>query len=122
MFLNNAQFLHYLLHSHQVKVWIHVQDTKKVLHIYSDRSPYPNTLQANHGSSSFSSLHSPPYSLANSPVISTLRSISPGGTAERQQEVTLQDERHQLLAAVGSTEWDVPLLEFWAKNFDMNSL
>lgn len=104
-----------------MKVWIHVQNAKKTMHVYPDRSSSPNTFQANHGSTSYPSLHSPPHSLANSPVISTLRSMSPGGLAERQQEVTHQDERHQLLAAIGSTEWDVPLLEFWAKNFDTNN-
>lgn len=110
-----------LLHSNQVKVWIHVKSEKKILHVYPEGSPFPNTLQANQGSLSFPILHSPPNSLASSPVISTLRSMSPGGLGERQQEVTHQDERSQLLAAIGSTEWDIPLLEFWAKNFEINN-
>lgn len=105
----------------KVKVWIHVKNEKKILHVYPEGSPFPNTSQANHGSLSFPILYSPPHSLASSPVISTLRSMSPGGLGERQQEVTHQDERSQLLAAIGSTEWDIPLLEFWAKNFEMNN-
>lgn len=52
--------------------------------------------------------------------MSTIRSTSPGGLSVNPPEVTPQDERHQLLAALGSTEWDVPLLEFWAKNFNQN--
>ena len=114
-----ASLEHYVnaLKFHQVKVWIHVQNTKKMLHGCPARVPSSSTLQASKSSSSIPIIHSPSHSLAHSPVMSTFRSISPGGLGERQQEVILQDEKHQLLAAIGSTEWDVPLLEFWAKNF-----
>ncbi|XP_045135307.1 folliculin-like isoform X2 [Portunus trituberculatus] len=101
----------------KVKVWIHVQNAKKMVHGWPERVPSPSTLQASNRSSSIPIIQGSSHSLAHSPVISTFRSMSPGGLGERQQEVTHQDEKHQLLAAIGSTEWDVPLLEFWAKNF-----
>lgn len=104
-----------------MKVWIQVKNEKKILNVYPEGIFFPNTLQVNHGNLSFPTIHNPPHSLASSPVISTLRSMSPGGLGERQQEVTHQDERSQLLATIGSTEWDIPLLEFWAKNFEINN-
>lgn len=105
----------------KVKVWIHVQNTKKMLHGCPERVPSPSTLQTSNRSSSIPILQSSSHSLAHSPVISTFRSMSPGGLGERQQEITHQDEKHHLLAAIGSTEWDVPLLEFWAQNFCQDS-
>ncbi|KAG0729756.1 Folliculin [Chionoecetes opilio] len=103
----------------KVKVWIHVHNTKKMVPGCPERVPVP--LQASHRSSSIPIMHSPAHSLAHSPGMSTLRSMSPAGLGERQQEATLQDDKHQLLAAIGSTEWDVPLLEFWAKNFSQDN-
>ncbi|XP_063858601.1 uncharacterized protein LOC135099889 isoform X6 [Scylla paramamosain] len=105
----------------KVKVWIHVQNAKKMLHGCPERVPSPSTLQTSNRSSSIPIIQSSSHSLAHSPVMSTFRSMSPGGLGERQQEIAHQDEKHHLLAAIGSTEWDVPFLEFWAKNFCQDS-
>nr|XP_045609161.1 folliculin-like [Procambarus clarkii] len=102
----------------KVKVWIHVQKLKKIPHSRPERVPSPVA----HSHSVSPSLpvpivRSPTNALSRSPVIPAFRSSS-GNLNMISQEVAPQDERHQLLAALGSTEWDVPLLEFWAKHFN----
>lgn len=64
-------------------------------------------------------LRSPSHTAGKAVASPNFRSLSPAGTtgSPASLETTQHDELHQLLAAIGSAEWDVPLLEFWAKNF-----
>nr|XP_053637089.1 folliculin-like isoform X2 [Cherax quadricarinatus] len=106
----------------KVKVWIHVQNLKKMSNSHPERIPSPvNYSQSVTRTSPIPILRGSTNSLSRSPVMPAFRSASPGTLNSVPQELTPQDERHQLLAALGSTEWDVPLLEFWAKNFNQIS-
>ncbi|XP_071540210.1 folliculin isoform X2 [Panulirus ornatus] len=105
----------------KVKVWIHVCNLKKICNNRPERVPSPVIhSQPVMRSPAIPILRNPTNPLSRSPVMSTFRSTSPGGSSLNPPEATPQDELHQLLAALGSTEWDVPLLEFWAKNFNQN--
>lgn len=102
-------------------MWIHVQNLKKTLQATPERVPSPVPFpQPIFRSPTIPILRSPTHSLSRSPGTHTFRSVSPGTLGVNVAEVPQTDERHQLLAALGSTEWDVPLLEFWAKNFNQS--
>ncbi|XP_042236126.1 folliculin-like isoform X2 [Homarus americanus] len=103
----------------KVKVWIHVQNRIKTCHSSCERMPSPIThSQPVYRSPPVAILRSSTNHLSRSPGVPSLRGSSPGGLSMNPQDAAPQDERYQLLAALGSTEWDVPLLEFWAKNFN----
>lgn len=91
----------------KVKVWVHVQYRKRPHQASPEKSPY----QVLHPSVIFRSTSVPVLQI---PSPTTLRTVGVSGSPP---EAAHQDERHQLLAAIGCTEWDVPLLEFWAKSF-----
>ncbi|XP_068248774.1 folliculin [Palaemon carinicauda] len=91
----------------KVKVWVHIKNRKKSSQASPERSP----CQVLHPSVIFRSTSVPVLQI---PSPTSLRTVGVSGSPP---EAPHQDERHQLLAAIGCTEWDVPLLEFWAKNF-----
>ncbi|KAK7077290.1 hypothetical protein SK128_014228 [Halocaridina rubra] len=98
--------------TNKVKVWIHVQNKKKPL-LTSSAERVPSQASI-HPSVIFRSSSIPVLQIPSS---SSLRTPSPHGITGSPPETTPQDERHQLLAAIGCTEWDIPLLEFWAAYF-----
>lgn len=102
----------------QVKVWMQVQNSNKTA--APEQRPLANSQSTITRTPSIPILRSPvnhPF-LSRSPVLS-------GGitTGLLESAVNSQDNnRHQLLTALGATEWDVPLLEFWTQNFHPNNI
>ncbi|KAK3883195.1 hypothetical protein Pcinc_012469 [Petrolisthes cinctipes] len=102
----------------KVKVWMQVQNANKTIPP-EQRSPV---------SSQSTITRTPSIPILRSPVHQPFLSRSPvlsGGLTAGLLEATANSQdnsRHQLLSALGATEWDVPLLEFWALKFHPNSV
>ncbi|XP_069985377.1 folliculin [Penaeus vannamei] len=104
----------------KVKVWVHVQNKRAMSSKHLEGMPPPGSVIHPQGRGpTLPVLRSPSHTAGKAVASPNFRSLSPAGTtgSPASLETTQHDELHQLLAAIGSAEWDVPLLEFWAKNF-----
>lgn len=107
-------------HPYQVKVWVHVQNKRAASSKHCEgMPPHGSVIHSPSKGPALPVLRSPLHTQGKTGTSLNFRSLSPVGTTGSvgPSEVTHHDELHQLLAAIGSAEWDVPLLEFWAKDF-----